>query len=198
MKLPWKSVSIASLLWVVSAANASDHGCKVLLCLANPNGPRAVSECRPPIDKLFRDLARGRSFPTCDLASAPGQNGGRSWAQQTVNMYDLCPEGTTALASGSYAIQGATVPTRPGASTPVYLGIGEGEGKMSQEDQYLQKTCVGTRIGTTRVYVNNGQDEGTTVRPAAIYDRVVQLHNVRSGRAIDVYVDSQLYRRVRW
>lgn len=28
-------------------------GCEVLLCLANPNGPRAVSECRPPIDKLL-------------------------------------------------------------------------------------------------------------------------------------------------
>ena len=198
MKLQWKFVSIASLLCVASAADASDHGCKVLLCLANPNGPRAVSECRPPIDKLFRDLARGRSFPTCDLASAPGQNGGRSWAQPTMNMYDPCPEGTTALASGFYAIQGAAVPTRPGANTAVYVGIGEGQGGWTEDYQYPQKTCVGSRLGTTRVYVNNGQDGGTSRELATVYDRVFQLDNARSLRAIDVYVDSQLYRRVRW
>lgn len=198
MKVKVFAVPALVALLASPVAQASDYGCKVLLCLANPNGPRAVSECRPPIDKLFHDLARGRSFPTCDLASAPGQNGGRSWAQQTTNWYDPCPAGTTALASGSYAIQGATVPTRPGANTPVFLGIGEGNGGWSQDDQYPQKTCVGTRVGTTRVYINNGQDEGMTVQSAAVYDRVVQLDNARSPRAIDVYVDSQLYRRVRW
>ncbi len=195
MKLQCKVLMIASLMWGAGAANASDHGCKVLLCLANPNGPRAVSECRPPIDKLFRDLARGRPFPTCDLASAPGQKGSRSWAEQTMNWYDPCPAGTTALAPGSYAIQAGTLTTRPGVNTSIYVGVGEG---AYQDEQYLQKTCVGTRVGTTSVYVNNGQDEGMTMQSAAIYDRVVQLENARSPQAIDVYVDSQLYRRVRW
>lgn len=198
MKWQQKRLTIACLMCASGTACASDHGCKVLLCLANPNGPRAVLDCKPPIDKLFRDLARGRSFPTCDLARASGQNGGHSWAQQTVNWYDPCPTGTTALALGSYAIQGSTIPTQPDPSTPVYLGIGEGEGGWLHDDQYPQKTCVGTRVGTTRVYVNSGQNEGMTIQQVAVYDRVVQLDNARSPQAIDVYVDSQLYRRVRW
>ena len=45
-------------------------GCEVLLCLANPNGPRAVSECRPPIDKLFDCLSWRHpcKFPSCPMA----------------------------------------------------------------------------------------------------------------------------------
>ena len=45
-------------------------GCEVLLCLANPNGPRAVGECRPPIDKLFDCLSWRHpcKFPSCPMA----------------------------------------------------------------------------------------------------------------------------------
>ena len=46
-------------------ARASDWGCEVLLCLSNPGGPTEFSECRPPIERLWRHLAKGRSFPSC-------------------------------------------------------------------------------------------------------------------------------------
>lgn len=183
---------------VAPAAQASDYGCQVLLCLSNPNGPRAVSECRPPIDRLFRDLARGRSFPTCDLASAPNQSGGRSWAQQSYNVYDLCPEGTTALASGIFAIVGTGSSRQAPRNTPVFVGIGEGSAGYAEEGQQLPaKTCVGNRVGTTTVFVA-GDEGGLFSTPAAVYDRVFTLNNSNSPRAIDVYIDSQLYRRVRW
>lgn len=51
-------------------AMASDYGCQVLLCLSNPTGSMAYTECVPPIEKLFEDLALGRSFPMCDLGGA--------------------------------------------------------------------------------------------------------------------------------
>lgn len=57
-------------LFIANSANASEYGCKVVLCLSNPNGPRAVSECNPPINQLERDLAKGRSFPTCEEAGS--------------------------------------------------------------------------------------------------------------------------------
>lgn len=41
------------------------YGCAVLLCLANPNGWSSVSECHPPVKKLFRDLWKGKSWPKC-------------------------------------------------------------------------------------------------------------------------------------
>ncbi|CAN7622758.1 hypothetical protein [Pararhizobium sp. LjRoot238] len=48
-----------------SKAQASDWGCQVVLCLSNPGGPTQFAECRPPIQKLWRELAKGHSFPTC-------------------------------------------------------------------------------------------------------------------------------------
>jgi hypothetical protein len=48
-----------------SIAHANDWGCEVLLCLSNPDGPTQYGECRPPIERLWSHLAKGRSFPTC-------------------------------------------------------------------------------------------------------------------------------------
>jgi hypothetical protein len=49
---------------------ADDWGCQVLLCLADPRGPEAESECKPPIEKLWNALEHGKPFPTCDLNSS--------------------------------------------------------------------------------------------------------------------------------
>lgn len=40
-------------------ARADDWGCQVILCLSNPGGPTQYAECRPPIEKLWRVLAKG-------------------------------------------------------------------------------------------------------------------------------------------
>ena len=67
--------TVLSLLAIICSSTpitglASDYGCRVLLCLANPDGPTAVAMCIPPITQLWRDLARvpPRPFPTCDEA----------------------------------------------------------------------------------------------------------------------------------
>jgi hypothetical protein len=63
-------VSIAAPF--VQTAKASEYGCTVLLCLANPasnGGPKGVAECVPPIEQLYTDLAKGRPFPPCDLSA---------------------------------------------------------------------------------------------------------------------------------
>ncbi|MEJ5021158.1 hypothetical protein WH297_15670 [Ochrobactrum vermis] len=49
-------------------ARADDWGCTVILCLSNPGGPTQYAECRPPVQKLWRWLARGKSFPSCNGA----------------------------------------------------------------------------------------------------------------------------------
>ena len=57
-------------------ARADDWGCQVILCLSNPGGPTQYAQCRPPVKKLWRWLARGKSFPTCSgvvfQSSRPG------------------------------------------------------------------------------------------------------------------------------
>ncbi|ANM20054.1 UNVERIFIED_ORG: hypothetical protein GGI57_005630 [Rhizobium aethiopicum] len=59
-----------------SKARAEDWGCQVILCLSNPGGPTQYGECRPPIQKLWQELAEGHAFPKCSgvgfKSSRPG------------------------------------------------------------------------------------------------------------------------------
>ena len=58
-------------------AHAVD-GCLVLLCFAAPNW-RSIPQCVPPIKQVLRDLARGKSFPTCSMAGG-GNSASHAWA----------------------------------------------------------------------------------------------------------------------
>jgi hypothetical protein len=63
------AVSLASFpLGFDSKARADDWGCQVILCLSNPGGATQYAECRPPVEKLWRELAKGHSFPSCSGA----------------------------------------------------------------------------------------------------------------------------------
>jgi hypothetical protein len=60
-------------------------GCLILLCLAAPSW-RAVPQCVPPVSQLFRDLARGKSFPSCSM-SGGGNTANHAWS----NAPAFCP-----------------------------------------------------------------------------------------------------------
>jgi hypothetical protein len=71
------TASLASFyLFFDGKARADDWGCQVILCLSNPGGSTQYAECQPPIHKLWSELAKGHSFPTCSgvgfQASRPG------------------------------------------------------------------------------------------------------------------------------
>lgn len=180
-------------------AHASEYGCTVLLCLANPNGPRAVAPCVPPINRLFRDLARGRGLPSCPMARQPGPNGGRAWAQEGQSHYDPCPAGTTPLRRGEMAAFGLNVGEH--YSGPVLMGIGDGdELERPNHDngpEMPAKICVGQHIGTTLITSTYG-DGGLYTTRIGVYHPVVILDAAESPRVIDVYINDALYRRVRW
>jgi hypothetical protein len=57
----------------------------VLLCLAAPSW-RAIPQCVSPVRQLFRDLKRGRPFPTCAMAGN-GNSARHAWAVAPTN----CP-----------------------------------------------------------------------------------------------------------
>lgn len=192
---PSRFLVAVALAGLASVSTASDYGCKCLLCLANPNGPRALAECRPPIDRLFRDLARGRPFPTCDLAEGPN---GRSYAQPASSYFDMCPSGTTALPPGAMAIQGVgDIPPYTYAG-PVYTGIGSGDDWYPSSESFSPptKVCVGRAVGTTIAWSTTGDFPEQAV--VTVYDRMTLLDTQGSAQVIDVYIDDALYRRVRW
>lgn len=166
-------------------AHSDDYGCTVLLCLANPKGPKAADGCAPSIDRLFNDLRKGRPFPSCDMANTPD---GRAQAVQGTNYFDGCPAGTSALSDGSYAMQGVN-------AREYYIGMGEGQGGYVGSQG--QKVCVGRLIGQTSI--GQTADDGTTYSiPVGVYDRIVTLAPNNSPRYIDVLINGQLYNRARW
>jgi hypothetical protein len=70
-------VLVAALALSPKPARAVD-GCLVLLCLAAPSW-RAIPQCVPPVKQLFRDLARGKPFPTCSMSGA-GNSANHAWS----------------------------------------------------------------------------------------------------------------------
>lgn len=78
--MKWFSIGTLAILPVM--AHADNWACEVILCLANPQGATAVAECVPPIKKLWRELAKGHAFPTCNMntGGASGNSASHSWA----------------------------------------------------------------------------------------------------------------------
>jgi hypothetical protein len=207
-------IGAAAMLVVAPPTFASDYGCKVLMCLANPNGATAVQECRPPIEQLHRDLAHGRDFPSCDEAKP-------AYAEQVQSYYDPCPSGTTVLGSGeraslspagtapppvvdAQALPGLVAPPmqfsgRDAQAREIYIGAGGfDQAGLTREELPASQVCVGQKIGITTITRDLGYDNGSERFEVGLYDRIVLMDRSASPRAIDVHVDGQLYRRVRW
>lgn len=60
-----------------TTARAVD-GCLVLLCLAAPSW-KAIPQCVPPVQQVFKDLAKGKPFPTCSMSGA-GNSANHAWS----------------------------------------------------------------------------------------------------------------------
>lgn len=180
----------------VSLGTAAEDlwGCQVLLCLSNPNGPEAIRECQPPIERLWDHLQHGHPFPNCP-------EGGGAYARLTSSYYDLCPAGTTALPSGQLAATAL-------AKRTIYYGIGDGGNAAQQEYGGMQtrmppKVCAGRRVGQGIVYLpTQGTGDrggpGYQAHVVGYYDQLVALPAHTSPRVIDVYIDNARYKRVRW
>ncbi|WP_175983221.1 hypothetical protein [Caballeronia zhejiangensis] len=194
-----KKVLVAMIIFSASlSAHASDYGCKVLLCLANPasnGGPKGVGECVPPIDQLYHDLGKGRPFPTCDRADG---NDGSSYARQVYDPYDPCPPPLRPAAQGSYVAQGER---KPGGKNSGRWG-GDGSYTLTGRPQISEGTgdygnssgaraCVGNSIGA---YTAGSYENSYTVN---VYDKVF-WQPAQNPRAIDVFIDNAWQQRVRW
>jgi hypothetical protein len=81
LQLPALLCTVVLTLGLSSPAQAAD-GCNVLLCLAG--NWKNISQCRPPVAEMMRDVARGRHFPGCD-------SGGNSAAANRAIAASECP-----------------------------------------------------------------------------------------------------------
>lgn len=164
---------------------ASDYGCKVLLCLSNPQsngGPLGVAECTEPILQLYSDLRRGKPFPQCGFEDG---NNGQNYARLTNEPYDPCPAGTKAVTPGTLVGEG----TRRG--NLVQLNANATWVMSESNSEYgTARACVGQLLGT--VTIGSSADDARVI---TVYDKVV-LMPFKGFNAIDVFIDNKLTNRV--
>lgn len=189
---------------------ASDWGCQCLLCLSDPRGPTTESECNPPIKKLWRHLAKGKPFPTCDIV---GDSGSR--ANLGNSHYGLCPEGYSTLGKGQIAFKISEY-KKNAVGIPLYVGSGD-----NSTTQTEPKVCVNELIGTKDVTIPVGTQSANTImgmnqQPEALYSissyntgyTGISTKTIKAsaytdikqlpyyGSMIDVYIDGAIYQRV--
>jgi hypothetical protein len=196
---------------------ADDWGCTVLLCLASPSDPMQIAACVSPLKRLWKALTKWNPdpFPNCDMAS--GSNG-RSYGQLSTAYYDACPSGTTALAYGGFGLQGTAADAaastaaqtrfttaNPFANATALAGIGEQGAEVPPDAMNFAqpgaKVCVGQAVGKLAIpqqTSNDGMFIGTTLLPVTVYDRVVILDRYASPRQVNIFVNDQLAKTVRY
>lgn len=86
----------AAVALVPTPARAVD-GCLVLLCVAAPSW-RAIPQCVPPVQQLFKDLAKSKPFPTCSMSGA-GNSANHAWSSAPA----FCPPQYTRVIDGESA-----------------------------------------------------------------------------------------------
>ncbi len=149
-----------------------EWGCTCLLCLANPNGWKSVSECQPPVKRLFRHLRKHKPMPRC-----PQADESKNFIKFVYNPTDPCSKmglndvtGYVAEGRGSYQYSQS------------YQG--EGTSYCVGDFQYSYRKCI-ERDGPTCV-------KRITIQ---VYDQVVKNPEF-DPYALDVTIEGQFWHRV--
>lgn len=79
IQLKFASATTALTALLLSMPAHAVDGCKFLLCIAGPWS--SIPQCVPIVREVFRDLARGRPFPTCAM-SGGGNYANNTWVNE--------------------------------------------------------------------------------------------------------------------
>lgn len=116
MRAPASMAAIfAAATALAPLARADEFGCKVLLCILNPNGWSSVGECVPPVERALRMAARGKGWPQCPEAGSRGSIGYERWKPCPDGTVAVSPVGGTAPEHGAHAGAPACQPDGDGA-----------------------------------------------------------------------------------
>lgn len=134
---------LAATLFTTSA-NAAD-GCKFLLCMGAVN-PMGISECAGTVKEVLRDLAKGRSLPTCNLVDGSNSKTTGNYVDYNRASYlPSCPVGLRYGSDSVYYHKGQRVAgqTTGGVTSNTYeesYQVGD-EGRT--RTKYKSRVCVG-------------------------------------------------------
>lgn len=186
-------------------------GCELLLCLANPNGWKSVSECHPPVEKYI-DCSTKRHNP-CSMPGCP-QSGEGNYAQRNDGRYDPCMllgDGYEEAPRG-YLLQGILSSNEFSRSGNRYYAKKrskynyDGEYESCDGDGHCatvhSKACVKPAdyqgIAYERYSCKDSDGYSRTCyRQVRVYS-AISWQNAQPPRAIDVYIEGKLYNRVHY
>lgn len=208
MRLTAHAFALLGTLAFLGTAHADDYGCKVMLCMANPNGPTAENECKPPIERFLMEQAKKppEKKPTCEEGKPAVMKFG-------MRAFDACPEGTSTLGQGIPAIQLTSevykslmltdprsypMGVYPALALPpdvvIQTGIGDGSALGFLGAQGM-KTCVAKPLGVLSASLNGPEASPTTL---SVFERIVTMAPALSPRVVDIFINDQLYRSTRY
>lgn len=155
------------------AAHADQYGCTVALCMGNPAGPKAAGgDCPPAIDRLYRDLRRGKPFPTCQSAGNPAAVTGY-YAGPVTEWFADCPPGLT-------AVEGLVMQAMDREAWRSGMVNVDGIGTPGP------RACVGKQVDTA----TTSGEYGSLGLPVRVYDRIV-VQEPLPRTVIKVFMDGK-------
>lgn len=150
---------LAASLFTTSA-NAAD-GCKFLLCMGAVN-PMGISECAGTVKEVLRDLAKGKSLPTCNLVNgSDSKTTGNYVDYNRANYLPSCPAGLTYGSDSTYyhkGQRGATSGVAGGVTSKTYEESYQVGDSDRTRTKYKSRVCVGGQKldATTQTQFNGG------------------------------------------
>jgi hypothetical protein len=133
----FSGVLVAGAVMSSKEARADQWGCEVLLCMSNPAGPTAVSQCVTPMERFYSVLKHSGSRPTCPES---GWSGNIGYQPLT------CPDGfdltRSDVGQGLQPVcESATGATRPveQRSQPYYADIPQANGQPGLQRIWLSE-----------------------------------------------------------
>lgn len=218
------SLALASAL-IPAAAYAGyqdgNSGCRIVLCLANPKGPMAESECRQDIKELFYQRTRPHpDIPSCKEAEKSG-----TYYKFRDDHYQFCPAGYTDSRSiggltgkDIFVLDGqeaASLPKQNNSTGNIWLNQ---TGKNNQTTTYLQAlsqyandpaigrgtsggrtrlACVAGSVTSSRVCLEWSDHQCSRYGTIHQYSKVARNNYKQSPQVADVYVNSKIWHRTR-
>jgi len=156
----------------------ADWACTVMLCLGDPRGPTAEPACRPPIQKLWRELAKGRSMPTCR-----GEDGVAMSLRSNVKWYEDCPSGTVPAPGENALVAQGTLMSGGQLQINGYPRQSAGSWHMPMAYDGLPRACVGGASYSS--WVPGVSDQ--TGQEVRIYDTVIWIEQEENPWSLELY-----------
>lgn len=128
----------------ITVAQAAD-GCKFMLCMGAVN-PMGIAECAPTVKEVVRDLAKGKSLPTCNLVSGADSKTTGNYVDYSPAYYlPSCPAGLTYGSNGVYYHKGQRAAGRVtgGLASNTYDESYDVGDETRTRTKYKSRVCVG-------------------------------------------------------